>query len=186
MCDGYFFPVSQFGTNGRIATDEELCKASCPGADVALYLQPNDREIDGAVAAQGGQAYTILPTAYRYRTSLDTSCACRQPGKSWADTLAEAERILDANGSTDMQVSELKAQELSRPRDMKVAPKTKAKKGDPPPPPQQDTTAVQNAIPAGTDIVPVGVGDVREITAADGSKRKIRILRAPGAAAVTE
>lgn len=187
-CDGYFFPISQFGTNGRIETDIELCKASCPGAVVNLYLQPNDREVDGAVSAEGGVPYTALPTAYHYRTSLDSSCSCRVPGKTWAETLADAERILDANGSPDAQISELKAQELSRPRELRVAPKAKPKKGEPAPAPvpPQNVAVLQNAIPAGTDIVPIGEGEIREIMAADGTKRKIRILRAPGAAAITE
>ena len=63
----------------------------------------------------------------------------------------------------------------------------KGKKGDPAPAvsPAADLIALQNAIPAGTDIVPVGQGDIREVTSPDGTKRKIRILRAPGAAAVT-
>jgi len=187
-CDGYFFPISQFGTNGRIATDIDLCKASCPGAVVNLYLQPNDREVDGAVSAESGLSYTALPTAYHYRTSLDSSCSCRVPGKTWAETLADAERILNANGSPDAQISELKAQELSRPRDLKAPPKSKPKKGEPvnanvPP---QNMVVLQSAIPAGTDIVPIGQGEIREIVSADGTKRKIRILRAPGAAAITE
>lgn len=187
-CDGYFFPINQFGTNDRIATDIELCKASCPGAVVNLYLQPNDREVDGAIEAQTGLAYTALPTAYHYRTSLDSSCSCRVPGKTWAETLADAERILDANGSPDAQISELKAQELSRPRDLKAPLKVKPKKGEPVPAPvpSQNIAALQSAIPAGTDIVPIGAGELREIVSADGTKRKIRILRAPGAAAITE
>ena len=128
------------------------------------------------------------PACYHYRTSLDQSCSCRVPGKTWAETLADAERILSANGSTDAQISELKAQELSRPRDLKAAPKTKPKKGDPVPTPvpQQDLASLQYPIPAGTDIVPLGAGDIREIVNPDGTKRKIRILRAPGAAAITE
>jgi hypothetical protein len=51
--------------------------------------------------------------------------------------------------------------------------------------PAADVIALQSAIPAGTNIVPLGQGDVREITLADGTKRKIRILREPGAASVT-
>jgi hypothetical protein len=110
------------------------------------------------------------------------------PGKTWAETLADAERILDANGSPDAQISELKAQELSRPRELRVAPKTKPKKGEPVPVPvpAQNVAVLQSAIPLGTDIVPIGEGEIREIIAADGTKRKIRILRAPGAAAITE
>ena len=184
-CDGFFFPISQFGSNSRLSTDADLCHASCPGADVSLYVQPNDREVDGAVAVDSGQLYTALPTAFHHRSTVDPTCSCRIPGKSWAETLADAERILGVVGQPDALVSELKAQELSRPRDMKAP--VKGKKGDPVPAvsPAADLIALQNAIPAGTDIVPVGQGDIREVTAPDGTKRKIRILRAPGAAAVT-
>ena len=184
-CDGFFFPISQFGSNGRLSTDADLCHASCPGAEVSLYVQPNDKEVDGAVSAESGQLYTALPTAFHHRNAVDPTCSCRVPGKSWADTLADAERILGVTGQSDALVTELKAQELSRPRDMKAP--VKGKKGDPAPAlsPAADLIALQNAIPAGTDIVPVGQGDVQEITAPDGTKRKIRILRAPGAAAVT-
>ncbi len=184
-CDGYFFPISQYGSNSRLASDSDLCHASCPGAEASLYIQPNDREVDGAVSATNGQPYTALPTAFRHRTTIDATCSCRVAGKNWAETLADAERIMDVIGQTDAPVSELKAQELSRPRDLKAP--AKPKKGDPTPAPQpaQDLIALQNAIPAGTDIVPIGQGDIREITAPDGTKRKIRILRAPGAAAVT-
>jgi len=184
-CDGYFFPISQFGSNARIASDAELCHASCPGAEVSLYVQPTDQEVENAISADNGQTYTALPKAFHHRTSSDPTCACRGPGQTWSDTLADAERILGANGQTDAVVSELKAQELSRPRDLKAPPK--AKKGDPVPvvTPAPDVIALQSAIPAGTNIVPVGQGDLQEITMSDGTKRKIRILRAPGAAAVT-
>jgi len=184
-CDGFFFPISQFGSNNRLSTDADLCHASCPGAEVSLYVQPNDKEVDGAVSADNGQLYTALPTAFHHRSSYDPSCSCRVPGKSWAETLADAERILSVVGQSDALVTELKAQELSRPRDLKAP--AKAKKGDPTPAPSPaaDLIALQNAIPAGTDIVPLGQGEVREVTAPDGTKRKIRILRAPGAAAVT-
>ncbi len=184
-CDGYFFPISQFGSNGRLAADAELCHASCPGAEVNLYVQPTDKEVDGAVSADSGQPYTALPNAFHHRTAYEATCSCRGPGQNWADTLADAERLLGSNGQTDPMVSELRAQELSRPRDLKAP--AKSKKGDPAPAmtPAADMIALQNAIPIGTNIVPVGQGDIQEITLPDGTKRKIRILRAPGAAAVT-
>ena len=63
----------------------------------------------------------------------------------------------------------------------------KGKKGEVAPPPiaPLDVAALQGTVPAGTSIIPVGEGDVREITLADGTKKKIRILRAPGTAAIT-
>jgi len=184
-CDGYFFPISQFGSNGRLSSDADLCHASCPGAEVSLYVQPNDKEVDGAVSADMGQLYTALPTAFHHRTTVDPTCSCRIAGKNWAETLSDAERILGVNGQSDSVVSELRAQELSRPRDMRAP--VKGKKGEPTLliSPSAELLALQNSIPAGTDIVPVGQGDIQEITAPDGTKRKIRILRAPGAAAVT-
>jgi Protein of unknown function (DUF2865) len=184
-CDGYFFPISQFGATNRISADSELCHASCPGTEVSLYLQPNNKEVSEAISAEGGQPYTALPNAFHNRNTLDPTCGCRVPGKSWAETLADAERILSATGQSDTMVTELKAQELSRPRDLKV--QVKGKKGEVAPPPVAplDVAALQGTVPAGTSIIPVGEGDVREITLADGTKKKIRILRAPGTAAIT-
>ena len=187
-CDGYFFPISQFGSNGRLQADADLCHASCPGAEVNLYLQPSEKDVDSAVAVNGNTPYTALPTAFKYRTTLDPSCGCRPSDKSWADTLADAERILGANGQTDTQVTELKALELSRPRDLKVP--SKGKKTDPAAQAAAASdssmlAALQKAVPSGATIVPIKEGVVREITAPDGTKRRIRILRVPGAATVT-
>lgn len=192
-CDGFFFPISPFASRGRMQLDQELCKASCPSADVKLYVQGIESDVDSATALDDGSPYTALPNAFKYRTSIDQTCTCRAAGKTWAETLADAERILGVNGQTDAQVSELKAQELSRPKEIKA---TRSKKTDPAPnaaavsqpinPPDATIASIApSAIPAGTSVVPVNQGEFRDITAPDGTKKKIRILRAPGAAAVT-
>lgn len=192
-CDGYFFPISPYASQSRIQLDQDLCRASCPTAETRLYVQGAEADVDTATAVDDGSPYTALPNAFRYRTALDQTCSCRPAGKTWAETLTDAERILGVNGQTDAQISELKAQELSRPKELRA---TRAKKidvnpnasaaGQAPVPPDATIAAISpSAIPAGTTVVPVTEGEYREITAPDGTKKKIRVLRAPGAAAVT-
>jgi len=192
-CDGFFFPISPFAVRGRMQLDQELCKSSCPSADTKLYVQGIEADVETATSVDDGSPYTALPNAFKYRTSIDQACTCRAAGKTWAETLADAERILGVNGQTDGQITELKAQELSRPKEIKA---TRAKKIDLTPnasaagqavvPPDATIASIApSAIPAGTSVVPVNQGEFREITAPDGTKKKIRILRAPGAAPVT-
>ena len=47
-CDGSFFPVSYSGAGSRTDSLEEVCRALCPNADVALYSFPFGGTIDGA------------------------------------------------------------------------------------------------------------------------------------------
>lgn len=192
-CDGYFFPISPYASRARMQLDEDLCHASCPSAEANLYVQAAESDVDTATAVSDGSPYTALPNAFKYRTSIDPTCTCRAAGKTWAETLIDAERILGVNGQTDAQISELKAQELSRPKEIKATP-VKGKKSDPKAQPQMPEPAAPDptlasitpsAIPAGTTVVPANEGEYRDITAPDGTKKKIRILRAPGAAAVT-
>ena len=173
--------------------DQDLCRASCPTAETRLYVQGTEADIETATAIDDGSPYTALPNAFKYRTALDQTCSCRAAGKTWAETLIDAERILGVNGQTDAQISELKAQELSRPKEIKAT-SVKGKKTDPnattqtPPPTPPDSSLASiapTAIPVGTTVVPATEGEFREITAPDGTKKTIRILRAPGAAAVS-
>ena len=134
-CDGYYFPISNSTTRARFDTDATLCQASCPNAEVELFLQPANQNADAAVAMDG-TPYTSLPNAFRYRKALDAGCSCRREGQSWAEALADAERMLDKR-NTDIIVTEEKSQELSRPKEA-VAPAQKPKpapaaaKGKPP------------------------------------------------------
>jgi hypothetical protein len=72
LCDGSFFP-SAASSGG-----DEACAAQCPDAPAALYFERagSDR-IEDAVSADGSP-YSALPTAGRYRTTLDASCRCRR------------------------------------------------------------------------------------------------------------
>ncbi|MFO1148920.1 MAG: DUF2865 domain-containing protein [Alsobacter sp.] len=111
-CDGYYFPISPRSTRARFETDASLCQASCPNAEVELFLQPLGQEADSAVAMDG-TPYSSLPNAFRYRKAVDPGCTCRRDGQSWVEALAEAERLIGER-SQDVIVTEQKAQELSR------------------------------------------------------------------------
>lgn len=179
-CDGYFFPIRQNGSSASTELDSELCRASCPNAEVKLFIQPLEQEIDTAMSADGTTAYTALPNAFRYRTSLEPTCGCRPTDKTWAETLADAERILGLAGETDGAISELKAQELSRPREIKAKkPVTKSKTPTPQPDPAQSAPVLQDTARANLDIIPLGNGEYREVTGSDGIKRRVRVLVVP-------
>lgn len=125
-CDGYYFPISNSTTRARFDTDASLCQASCPNAEVELFLQPVNQDANAAVALDG-TPYTSLPNAFRYRKALDAGCSCRRQGQSWAEALADAERMLaDRRGAGDIIVTEEKSLELSRPKEaVAPAPRTK-------------------------------------------------------------
>jgi hypothetical protein len=72
LCDGFFFPSA---TNSG---GDEACAAQCPDAPTARYTEAagSDR-IEDAVSTHGA-LYTALPTASRYRTTLDNACTCHR------------------------------------------------------------------------------------------------------------
>jgi len=79
----------------------------------------------------GGQPYTSLPNAFRYRQEFNPACACRRPGESWADALKNVDDTTVERG--DIIVTEETAKALSQPRPEPRATKqnTRAAKGDP-------------------------------------------------------
>ena len=181
-CDGFYFPIRQRGSSLTTTIDADLCQASCPSAEVKLYLQPLEKDVDTAVSVDGTANYTALPNAFRYRTSLEPTCGCRPADKSWADTLAAAEQILGVAGETDGAISELKAQDLSRPRELKAQKpnaKSKTPNTQPQPDPAQSAPVLQNTAQANLEIIPLGKGEFREVTGSDGIKRRVRVLVVP-------
>jgi hypothetical protein len=131
-CDGYFFPIGYSGSGGRSGDLQEMCRALCPNAEVALYSYPPSGDINEAVGADGAR-YVDLPNALKYRKSVDdASCSCRRRGQTWAQALAEAEALLGER-KTDIIVTQQKSDELARVRtDPKAKPvKTDATKTDP-------------------------------------------------------
>jgi hypothetical protein len=111
-CDGFYYPMGTGVTQANFAGQADLCHAACPGADAELFIQQPNGDVASAVTVDG-TPYSSLPNAFRYRQVYDATCACRNKGQSWSEALAEAEKML-AGRSTDLTVTEEKAQELSR------------------------------------------------------------------------
>jgi Protein of unknown function (DUF2865) len=112
-CDGSFFPVSYSGAGSRADSLEEVCRALCPNADVALYSYPFGGTIDEAASASG-QPYADLPNAGKFQTTNDPSCSCRRKGQSWADALGDAEARY-GHEKHDIIVTPEKSAEMARP-----------------------------------------------------------------------
>jgi Protein of unknown function (DUF2865) len=131
-CDGSFFPVSYSGAGSRADSLEEVCRALCPNADVALYSFPFGGTIDEAESASG-EPYANLPNAGKFQQSYDPNCSCRRKGQSWADALADAEARY-GHEKHDIIVTPEKSAEMARPIiDPKAKPAVdpKAKPGAP-------------------------------------------------------
>ncbi len=112
-CDGSFFPVSYSGAGSRGDSLEEVCRALCPNADVALYSFPFGGTIDEAASATG-EPYANLPNAGKFQTTEDPNCSCRRKGQSWADALADAEARY-GHEKHDIIVTPEKSAEMARP-----------------------------------------------------------------------
>ena len=113
-CDGYYFPISYSTLPTHFAEDQLTCQRECPAADVALYSFRNPGEGMDQAVSTGGQLYTTLPNAYRYRTALIAGCSCRRPGQSWADALKNADDSSTLE-SGDIVVTDQNAKALSQP-----------------------------------------------------------------------
>ena len=87
-CDGYYFPVSYSTTREHFATDLAACQQMCPGTETSLFYHAVRGEAAEDMVSVDGVAYVDLPTAFQYRTTLDSSCSC---GASNAVELASAQ-----------------------------------------------------------------------------------------------
>ena len=131
-CDGSFFPVSYSGAGSRADSLEDVCRALCPNADMALYSFPFGGTIEEA-ASPSGEPYANLPNAGKFENTFDASCSCRRKGESWAEALADAEARY-GHEKHDILVTPEKSAEMARPIiDPKAKPVTdpKAKAGAP-------------------------------------------------------
>jgi hypothetical protein len=131
-CDGSFFPVSYSGAGSRADSLEDVCRALCPNADVALYSFPFGGTVDEA-ASPSGEPYANLPNGGKFEKTFDPNCSCRRKGQSWADALADAEARY-GHEKHDILVTPEKSAEMARPIiDPKAKPATdlKVKPGAP-------------------------------------------------------
>ncbi|WP_246722160.1 DUF2865 domain-containing protein [Methylosinus sp. H3A] len=164
-CDGGFFPISYSARRANLADLQDICRAQCPNVEVALYTRSPSRDIETAVSMDG-EAYADHPNALKFTKSYDPTCSCRPAGRSWAETLAEAERLLAERNRGDLVVSEEKAEELSRPIAARAA-RGAVSPNLPSPGPE----------PAQPDKRPVaGRETTREIVGADGVKKRVRVI----------
>ena len=113
-CDGSFFPVSYTGAGSRADSLEEVCRALCPNADMALYSFPFGGTIDEAASSSNGEPYANLPNAGKFQQTYDPNCSCRRKGQSWADALADAEARY-GHEKHDILVTPEKSAEMARP-----------------------------------------------------------------------
>jgi hypothetical protein len=149
-CDGSFFPVSYSGAGSRADSLEEVCRALCPNADMALYSFPFGGTIEEAVSPSG-EPYVNLPNASKFEKIYDPSCSCRRKGESWAEALADAEARY-GHEKHDILVTPEKSAEMARPIiDPKAKPAVDAK-GKPGAP------AAPNASVVAGPVVPPGPG----------------------------
>jgi hypothetical protein len=191
-CDGFFFPLANNAGNA-----DEMCQALCPGTEATAFGMTNGGEIQNAVSRSTGQPYASLPNAGKFQRSFDAACTCKSQGKSWAQSLREAEYLLDKRKG-DVIVTEQRAAELSRPRAEagKADPK---RKGAAPAPAVQPAAAElpdekplpsENSPTSGTesagmgpqkvegaDTVQTGAGLKKETTSGTtGERRTVRIV----------
>lgn len=113
-CDGGFFPLSISPRRGKESL-VEMCQALCPGTEVEVFTRNPNADIKTAASLEG-KPYADLPNAMVFEKKFVASCTCRQPGKSWAETLANAEEVLGATRKGDIVVTKEKSDELSRPK----------------------------------------------------------------------
>lgn len=200
-CDGGFFPLvlSAQRTNPEMLTD--LCKASCPNTEVRVYTRVPGAEVKTAVGLDG-TPYMALPAALKFQKSYDPACTCKPAGQSWAQALADAERVLGHERKGDIIVTPEKSAEMSRPKltpaqRSKVLGATSAKaaaaaakadkSGDDLA--AHDATDAAQVPTASDDSAGIATGEVKqgdsysegqgksvEVTGPDGAKHQVRIV----------
>ena len=145
-CDGAYFPISFATVPARFPDDEKTCKALCPAAEAVLYTHRNPGEDMNSAVSIGGQPYTALPTAFKFRSEFNPSCACKAAGQTWADALKSADDKAAAEQQGDIIVTEESAKRMQQQRLNKGTPAS-ARKGAAPAP----TTANAPAAPPPAD-----------------------------------
>jgi Protein of unknown function (DUF2865) len=167
-CDGSFFPVSYSGAGSRADSLEEVCRALCPNADVALYSFPFGGTVDEAESVSG-EPYADLPNAGKFQQTNDPTCSCRRKGETWAEALADAEARY-GHEKHDIIVTPEKSAEMARPIvDPKAKPAVdpKAKPGAPNASVVAGPGAAPGALPGATPPVDAANAPVLDINGAD-------------------
>jgi hypothetical protein len=179
-CDGYYFPLHVRGASLREEGDG-ICQSLCPAAETKVFFM--SRDIENATTVDG-DAYTDLPNAFRYRKSYDPACFCRKPGETWAESRTSVLNPVEGSNKPGFGVLNPDPLEADDPfplRGMTPVPGKAAKKQKeglfgkkpppepvlPPPPPVEI---------AGARVVTPDQGEIRDLTAADGTRRTVRVI----------
>jgi hypothetical protein len=170
-CDGGFFPISYSARSSNLDDLASMCRALCPNAEVKLYTASQWKGLASALSIDG-EAYSDHPNARKFEKVYDPSCGCKPPGQSWAEALADAERIIAERHAKDQVVTAEQAEQLSRPLAPGVSRGRKAK-GSAPVTPEPAAAQVQPAAPEGAAAAQE---TYREITGPDGIKRRVRVV----------
>lgn len=113
QCDGAYYPLATDVPSDRLGDMDRLCQAQCPAAASSAYAGRDSDDIAGATAVDGTR-YADLSTAFQFRKSSTSTCACRAPKQSWAEALAGAEAMIEPHKG-DVTVTPALAAEMARP-----------------------------------------------------------------------
>jgi Protein of unknown function (DUF2865) len=127
-CDGAYFPISFATMPARFPDDEKTCKALCPATEAMLYAYRNPGEDMNQAVSIGGQPYSQMPNAFRFRQEFNPSCACKAAGQTWSDALKNVDDKAAAEQQGDIIVTDESAKKMARPPAAKGAAPA-AKKG---------------------------------------------------------
>jgi hypothetical protein len=182
QCDGGFFPVSYSARRSNLDELNSLCRALCPNAEATLYTKSPWRDVDTAVSLDGDN-YADHPNALKFQKTRVAGCGCKPPGKSWAEALEEAERMLAARHSEDVIVTPEQAERLSRPLPPASSSRRDGKNSSTKRDVQSlDAAAAVPATPPGALDAPAisaattDQGVVREMMGPDGARRRVRVV----------
>ena len=112
-CDGAYYPLATDVPSDRLGDMDRLCQAQCPASASSAYAGRDSEDIASATATDGTR-YADLSTAFQFRKSTTSTCACRAQNQSWAEALAGAEAILEPHKG-DVTVTPALAAEMARP-----------------------------------------------------------------------
>jgi hypothetical protein len=103
--DGFYWPISYSTLVDYVGNDAEQCRAQCPSLDVDLYYYDNPGQEPAQMVNQFGEAYSSLPSAFKFRTEFDTTSKCAATETGGAISLAQlpdgsTRAMIDYEGSS--------------------------------------------------------------------------------------
>lgn len=89
LCDGYYWPVSAATSMDHFQRDRTVCESSCQ-QPARLYFQPAGDTNAQKFVGLDGASYSALPSAFSYRTQLNSACRCKPD--PWSESEVERHR----------------------------------------------------------------------------------------------